>query len=110
MNFIKKLDYLLKNKGISSGQMLSELKMGKNQYAYWKKNNIYPNNTTLNKICDYFKISIDYFYDEKNLSTENDGQTSLKQQLISTISNSNLSDDELSELLHHADILKNKHE
>lgn len=90
--------------------MLSDLKMGKNQYTYWKKTNIYPNNSTLKKICDYFNISMDYFYEEKDLPIKSDGQNLLKQQLISTIYSSNLSDADLSELLHHVDILENKHE
>lgn len=54
------LDKLLKGKGIPVAKMLEDCKIGKNQYTYWKKNNNIPNGTTLQKLADYFGVSVDY--------------------------------------------------
>lgn len=54
------LDKLLKEKGIPVAKMLEDCKIGKNQYTYWKKNNNIPNGTTLQKLADYFGVSVDY--------------------------------------------------
>lgn len=64
------LDKLLKEKGIPVAKMLEDCKIGKNQYTYWKKNNNIPNGTTLQKLADYFGVSVDFLLDKKNNEKE----------------------------------------
>ena len=58
--FISIIDELLKEKGVTATKMLEECKIGKNQYTYWKKNGNVPSGAILQKLADYFGISVDY--------------------------------------------------
>lgn len=58
--FFSVLEQLLKEKGIPASKMLADCKLGKNQYTYWRKNGNVPGGATLQKIADYFGVSVDY--------------------------------------------------
>ena len=58
--FISIIDELLKEKGVTVAKMLEECKIGKNQYTYWKKNGNVPSGAILQKLADYFGVSVDY--------------------------------------------------
>lgn len=71
MSFTDKVLQLLKNKGLSPSKMLSDLKLGKNQFTYWKKHGNIPNGTTLKKIADYLGVSISYFFFDEDDQQKN---------------------------------------
>ncbi len=58
--FLKKIDELLKNKKISRNKLLSDLNLGKNSFVNWEKRGNIPNGNTLQRIADYFDVSVDY--------------------------------------------------
>ena len=58
--FIDRLNSLLEERKLTRSKFLSDLKMGKNQFTYWEKNGIVPNNATLSAIANYFGVSVDY--------------------------------------------------
>ena len=71
MSFAEKLDFYLKKKKISKAQLLSDLKLGKNQFTYWKKTGAIPNGFTVQAIADYLKVPISDLIDKKEKPSEN---------------------------------------
>lgn len=60
MDFIQRLDSLIKEKGMSRSSFLKAVKMGANQIKYWEKNNTIPPVPTLERIAKFFNVSVDY--------------------------------------------------
>ena len=58
--FIDTLDFLLKERNVSAAKLLADCKIGKNQYTYWKQHKNTPSGETLQKIADYFDVSVDF--------------------------------------------------
>lgn len=115
--FISIIDKLLKEKGVTVTKMLEECKIGKNQYTYWKKNGNVPSGAILQKLADYFGVSVDYLFGktdkkEKSLSAKaerlavslaNDPRKlALAEKLLS------LSDEELDKVISFAEFLLQK--
>lgn len=81
------LDRLLKEKGIPVAKMLEDCKIGKNQYTYWKKNNNIPNGTTLQKLADYFNVSVDYLLGNEKQNKLPDNADAIIEEFLNTKSN-----------------------
>ena len=60
MNFLERLDKLLNQKGITTNKMCTDLKIGKNSVVNWRERGNLPNGDTLQKMADYFGVSVDY--------------------------------------------------
>lgn len=60
MSFAERVLSLLSEKNIPQSKMLSDLGLGKNQLAYWKKNQNIPNAIVVEKISSYLDVSVDY--------------------------------------------------
>lgn len=60
MSFAEKIIALLNEKNIAQSKMLSDLNLGKNQLAYWKKNGNIPKWDTVENIAKYLGVSADY--------------------------------------------------
>jgi len=60
MDFIQNLTKLIEMRGITVNKLLKDLHMGKGTFATWKKRGTIPNGETLQKIADYFGVTIDY--------------------------------------------------
>lgn len=60
MSFIETVSVLLNEKGISINKMLCDLNLGKGTFATWKKRGTIPKGDILQKIADYFDVSVDY--------------------------------------------------
>lgn len=58
--FISILDALLKEKGITASKMLTDLGMNKSSVLNWKTRGTVPSGATLQKIAEYFGVSVDY--------------------------------------------------
>lgn len=72
MPFADKLEIILREKNISKSQMLSDLKLGKNQFTYWKKNNTMPNGFTVQAIADYLNCSVNELLDRPDIIHKDD--------------------------------------
>ena len=67
--FIERLDQLLAEKRISQNQLIETCGIGKNQFAYWRKNHNIPSGKVLDKIANHLGVSVDYLLgktDEKD--------------------------------------------
>ena len=60
MGFINRLDKLRKDKGVTKKKLLDDCNLGKNQYAYWEKNETVPTPSVLKVLAQYFDVSVDY--------------------------------------------------
>lgn len=63
--FIEKIELLTKEKNISIAQMLKDLNMGQGTFSTWKTRGTIPKGTTLQKIADYFSVTVDYLLNEE---------------------------------------------
>ena len=71
--FIERLILLLKEQKITSSKMLSDLGLGKNQITYWKQNGNIPKWETVEKIAEYFGVSVDYLIGKTDIKKDPPG-------------------------------------
>ena len=105
MSFIETVSVLLNEKGISINKMLCDLNLGKGTFATWKKRGTIPKGDILQKIADYFDVSVDYLLgntaeQEKDLSEDERELLGLLRQL---------SDDDLTTALKLVKLMAKKH-
>lgn len=60
MSFYEILSGLMKTNQLTAKQLSETLKIGKNQFKYWKDKGNIPNGDTLIALADYFNCSVDY--------------------------------------------------
>lgn len=75
--FYSYFDYLCKQKGVSKNKACQEMGVSRNVAAKWKSTNTNPNMATLNKISEYFDVSIDELLkhnENEKPATVSDGQ------------------------------------
>lgn len=87
MTFYEILSGLMKKNKLTAKQLSETLKIGKNQFKYWKDNGNVPNGDTLIALADYFDCSVDYLLGraerQKNaLINTNDESDNNKQRLL----------------------------
>lgn len=70
MSFIETVSILLNEKGISINKMLCDLNLGKGTFATWKKRGTIPKGDILQKIADYFNVSVDYLLGKGSTPSE----------------------------------------
>lgn len=58
--FVDVLEKLLREKGVTAAKMLSDLGMNKSSVLNWKTRGTVPSGATLQRIADYFGVSVDY--------------------------------------------------
>lgn len=58
--FIERIKQLTKEKGITIAKMLKDLEMGQGTFSTWKTRGTVPSGATLQKIAEYFGVSVDY--------------------------------------------------
>lgn len=58
--FIEILKKLMHDKGISNNKLLTDLGLNKSSILNWEKRGTIPSGETLQKIADYFNVSVDY--------------------------------------------------
>lgn len=71
--FLENLLSLLRKKGISKNKMLTDLNLGKNSFVNWEKRGTIPGGDTLNKIAEYFNVSIDYLLGNETTDRQLEG-------------------------------------
>lgn len=60
MDFIERLESLLKEKGVSATKMSLDLGFSKDAAFNWKKRGTIPSGEMLAKVADYFGVTVDY--------------------------------------------------
>lgn len=74
--FYSYFDYLCKQKGVSKNKACQDMGVSRNVAAKWKATNTNPNMATLQKISDYFGVSLDELIAQgkEKPATNGDGQ------------------------------------
>lgn len=57
--FIERLNAIMKERGVTRTKLLTDLKMGKNQFKFWETGGK-PTAATVSAIATYFNVSSDY--------------------------------------------------
>lgn len=60
MTTVEIINKLLKDKGISAAKMMNELGFSSGLYSQWKSGKQKPSRDKLEKIANYFNVSVDY--------------------------------------------------
>lgn len=60
MNFVERIEALLKDNKIAKKTMLKDLSLGINTFTNWKNRGTVPSGDVLDKIADYLDVSVDY--------------------------------------------------
>ncbi len=60
MNFIGRIEELLKSRKIQKSKMLGDLNLSVNSFTNWKNRGTIPSGDTLQRIADYFGVTVDY--------------------------------------------------
>ena len=60
MTTVEIINKLLKDKGISAAKMMNELGFSSGLYSQWKRGKQKPSREKLEKIANYFNVSVDY--------------------------------------------------
>lgn len=67
--FITVLEEFIRQKGITSAKMLSDLDMNKSSVLNWKTRGTIPGGDVLIKLADYFAVPVDYLLGRGNKRT-----------------------------------------
>lgn len=70
--FITVLEELIRQKGITSAKMLSDLDMNKSSVLNWKTRGTIPGGDVLIKLADYFAVPVDYLLGRENVPAPHD--------------------------------------
>lgn len=85
MTLYERIDELAKKQKISVFDLSLKLGMGRNAIYQWKKS--VPNVEAVQKVADYFNVSVDYLLDRAdNKSTKNDLDTKLERMMDNAMS------------------------
>lgn len=84
--FYDKFEQLCREKGVSPTSVARENGITQQSVSLWKKRGSTPKAETIQKLADYFNVSVDYLLGINPLPVKNDG-TSSKEQELSAILN-----------------------
>lgn len=107
--FIERLESLMKEKGVSQKVLAEVCEIGKNQFAYWKKHGNIPAGAILEKIANYFEVSVDYLLGKTDTKKESSESPSLtEEQLALLFEIKSLPEDQQREAWDYIQYLKSK--
>ena len=70
MTFLDRLDMLCREKGISKRKLEREAKLSNGMTSKWKTEGSVPNQSSLEKLSEYFGVSVSYLIAESDFRTE----------------------------------------
>lgn len=107
--FIERLESLMKEKGVSQKMIAEYCGIGKNQFAYWKKHGNIPAGAILDKIANYFDVSVDYLLGKTDVKKESNNSPSLSdEQMALLLEIKSLPEDQQKEAWDYIQYLKSK--
>lgn len=60
MSFVERIEKLLNDARIPKNKMLEDLSLSVNSFSNWRNRGTIPGGDTLQKIADYFGVTVDY--------------------------------------------------
>lgn len=83
--FVERLESLMKEKGVSQKVLAEVCEIGKNQFAYWKKHGNIPAGAILERIANYFEVSVDYLLGKTDTKKESGESPSLTEEQLALL-------------------------
>ena len=103
---IDKIVVLIKEKGISQQQFLKDIGLNKSALADWKKGVNESYKKHIERIADYFNVSVDYLLGRENMTfTETEAQKQTKALLECF---NELSEEDRAKVLEYAQMLRDR--
>lgn len=93
--FTEVVKCLIKQKGISVNKMLKDLGMGTGTFRTWESRGTVPNGETLQKIADYFDVSVDYLLGKESDQSQEDKNTITLRGRDGSYSKKTLTDEQI---------------
>ncbi len=81
MRYYEKIELLLDNESISKNRFISDLNLSNNVFTKWRKRTTPPKMETLNKIAEYFNVSIESLMDDCEESIQSNKKMLVKHLL-----------------------------
>lgn len=106
--FITVLEGLLHEKGITTSKMLADLGMNKSSVLNWKTRGTVPSGATLQKIADYFGVSVDYLLG-KTEQKEKSPSVSDEEIKFALFGGGEITDEMWEEVKRYAEFVKQKY-
>ena len=108
--FVERLCALMKEQGVTRSKLLTDLKMGKNQFKVWEKGG-QPTVATISAIANYLDTTVEYLTGEtdekKKPPVETEGEYD-EDVIEFAKSLEGLSEDEIRKVLEYVEFLKSK--
>lgn len=108
MQFLKRVERLIKANNITKNKMLTDIGLPRNAFINWSKRGTIPSGETLQKIADYFNVSVDYLLgntDKKNKPTVDEDDELIKKFIDVT---NTMSEADLSKVMDYIDYISSK--
>lgn len=70
MSFVERIEKLLSERRIPKSKMLEDLSLSVNSFSNWRNRGTIPGGDTLQKIADYFGVSVDYLLGKTDTKTK----------------------------------------
>lgn len=106
--FITVLEGLLREKGVTASKMLADLGMNKSSVLNWKTRGTVPGGATLQKIADYFGVSVDYLLG-KTEQKEKSPSVSDEEIKFALFGGGEITDEMWEEVKRYAEFVKQKY-
>ena len=108
--FVERLSAIMKEQGVTRSKLLTDLKMGKNQFKVWERGGK-PTVATISVIANYLGTTVEYLTGEtdekKKPPVETEGEED-EDVIAFTKSLEGLSEDEIRQVMAYAEFLKKK--
>lgn len=106
--FISRIELLLAEKGIQKKTFLAELGLSKNSFVNWRDRGNVPSGATLQKIADYFGVSVDYLLG-KTEQKEKSPSVSDEEIKFALFGGGEITDEMWAEVKRYAEFVKQKY-
>jgi len=115
MSFLERLLAEIDNAGITKNKLLTDLELSKNSFVAWSKRGTVPSGETLDKLANYFGVTIDYLLgrtddptppDKQKPSAEAEGLTETQRRVYDMVKH--LPDDKAAEAIDYVQYLIDK--
>lgn len=106
--FISRIELLLAEKGIQKKTFLAELGLSKNSFVNWRDRGNVPSGATLQKIADYFGVSVDYLLG-KTEQKEKSPSVSDEEIKFALFGGGEITDEMWEEVKRYAEFVKQKY-
>ena len=106
MDTVDKILELIKQKGITKQQFLTDIGLNKSAIGDWRRGSTQSYKKHIDKIADYFNVSVDYLLGRDNMEFTETVQQKQLNQLVECFNE--LSSDDKAKVVEYAQMLRER--